>query len=62
MVHQILFTSAPTTLRRGSGYGIVAETPNVPKGLSEEISRVAAYKDIYTFSDPNRDFNPINYL
>lgn len=62
MAHQILFTSLPRTLRGGSGYGIAAQTPNVPNVVSEEITKLAGYVEIYPGKDPNRRFNPINYF
>jgi len=62
MAHQIIFTSLPRTLRGGSGYGIAAQTANVPNVLSEEITKLAGYVEIYPGKDPNRRFNPVNYL
>ena len=52
----------PRTLRGGSGYGIAAQTPNVPNVVSEEITKLAGYVEIYPGKDPNRIFNPINYF
>ncbi len=62
MAYQFLFTSLLTTLRGGSGYGIVAESHRVPKVLSEEITRIAAYKEVYPSGDPNHSYNPVNYF
>lgn len=62
MAHQLIFTSMRRTLIGGSGYGIAAQTPNFPKVLAEELARQSGYSEIYPASDPNRAFNPVNYL
>jgi len=62
MAHQLIFTSLPRTLIGGSGYGIAAHTPNLPKILVEEITRLAGYTEIYTGANPDKTWNPINYF
>lgn len=62
MAHQLIFTSMRRTLIGGSGYGIAAQTPNFPKVLAEELARHSGYSEVYPPSDPNRAFNPVNYL
>lgn len=45
-----------------SGFGILAESPMVPKILSEEISRLPAYIEIYPGNDPDGSLKPVNFF
>ena len=62
MAHHLIFTSMERTLKGGSGYGIAAQTSGIPSVLSDELTKIAAYVEIYPGGDPNRRFNPINYF
>ncbi len=62
MAHQLIFTSLEKTLLGGSGYGIAAQTPHLPRVLAEELSKLAGYVEIYPARDANRQWNPFNYF
>jgi len=62
MAHHIIFTSTFSALSGESGFGILAESPNVPKYLSDEITQVAANKEIFAIKDPNRNLNSVNFF
>ncbi len=62
MPHYMIFTSMERTLIGGSGYGIAAQTQHFPRLLSEELTRLAGYTEIFPSSNPASRFNPFNYF
>ena len=59
MSFEILYTSAPEGLRKGSqGYCTVVSTRGIPKTLAERLEMRGGYPHPFSPGDPN---NPVNY-
>ena len=59
MPHELIYTSAPRGLKPGAtGYCTVAQTPDLPKDLAEQLEGISHYRHLRV-DDPNG--NPVAF-
>jgi hypothetical protein len=62
MTQELLYTSAPRGLLRGSsGFCTVAATAKMPPSLMQKLESLSGYRHIFPPSDPRAARNPINW-
>ena len=62
MIQEIVYTSAPKGLRRGShGFCTVVSSAGMDVSLAERLESMSGYRYAFPLSDPAFDQNPVNY-